>query len=365
MSNKAVNPEMITLARELRGMKQSDLSKATGIDQGTLSKYENGAREVSDKDLKFLIKVLNYPPEFFYRSGRRFGLGTSALFHRKRQNAPAAILNWLEAKFNELLITLPRLIDGVEFAERQNFPQFTVSAKNTPEQIAANLRAAWGLPSGPIKNLTEAIEDAGGIVISFDFGSPRIDAVSQYIKPLPPIFLVNETAPGDRLRFTLAHEIGHMVMHLHDGISDEFEDEADEFASAFLMPRQDIKRDLQPVNLPHLAQLKLYWRVSIQALIRRSRDINVIDESLYRKLFTDLSKSGQRKIEPNPIPIERPTLLREIFDVYINDYGYRKSEVAKIFCIYEEEFRTFYLREPVITKINVPSMPQIGKKGNS
>jgi Zn-dependent peptidase ImmA (M78 family) len=106
------------------------------------------------------------------------------------------------------------------------------------ERVATLVRAAWRLPLGPVANLTIAIEDAGGIVLKCAFGTPLIDAAHLWLPDMPPLFFVNENTSGDRLRWKLAHEIGHAIMHQCP--NGDVETEANRFAGAFLMPADEI-----------------------------------------------------------------------------------------------------------------------------
>ena len=96
------------------------------------------------------------------------------------------------------------------------------------------------------------------------------------------------------------------------------------------MPAKEILPSLSNLTLPKLAQIKPYWRVSMAALARRSRDLGKIDDNKYRSLVIELTQAGQRWEEDETIPVEEPTLLREIINVYLHDYGQSKEEVAKM-----------------------------------
>ncbi len=136
-------------------------------------------------------------------------------------------------------------------------------AGNTIEGAARSLREMWMLPAGPIADMVELLEANRGIVLPCDFGTDLIDAMSQRIEGLLILFLVNINSPSDRLRHTLAHELGHMILHTITVKSDEeMEDEADAFAGAFLLPADEIRPQLRRFDLRQLADLKLYWKVS-------------------------------------------------------------------------------------------------------
>ena len=151
------------------------------------------------------------------------------------------------------------------------------AARLTTDDIARQVREMWLLPNGPIPNMVDLLESNGGIVIPCDFGTDLIDAISQRVDGLPVLFFVNVNAPADRLRHTLAHELAHMLLHTIAVKSDEeMEDEADAFAGAFLLPAAEIRPQLRRFDLRQLANLKLYWKVSMAALAVRADRLKLI-----------------------------------------------------------------------------------------
>ena len=137
-----------------------------------------------------------------------------------------------------------------------------------------------------------------------NLGSNLIDALISWPEGRTPLVLFGDHTPGDRLRFTLAHELGHAVMHKLP--SDRQEAEADQFASEFLMPAADIRHDLDNVSLARLADLKLKWRVSMAALLRRAHDLGTISDFRYKQVNIELSTAGYRKQEPVSFAQETP-----------------------------------------------------------
>ena len=204
-----VNSDMIVLARESRGLTQSELSSLLKISQGKISKVEQGLLNANDEFLEELSHILNYPKEFFYGESK---IHSGLSYHRKRMSLSAKLLNEIDAKINIRVIHIRKLLKSVEFINN-NIPFWDIEEHTTPEEIAKKLRHFWKIPKGPIANLIEIIEANGGIVVMFDFQTKKIDGLSLHIEDLPPIFYLNNSIPGDRLRFTLAHELGHIVMH--------------------------------------------------------------------------------------------------------------------------------------------------------
>jgi len=329
------NPEMLALARESRGLTQTDLARATGFPQSRISRYENGTLQLSAEAVKDFARALHYPARFFEQTDPMYGLGSSFLFHRRRQSLPVSEVRQLQAEINVFRMRIDRLLRGLEYEHENEFVPYEVDDDGTPEEIAQMIRAAWKLPAGPLRDLTAAVESAGGIVVCCPFNK-KVDGISLWVTPIPPLFFLNDRAPADRMRWTLAHETGHVVMHRH--ARQDIESEADRFASELLMPADDIRDDLRNLTLPKAAALKLEWRVSIQALIRRAREVGAISPDKYKSLCVQISKAGMRTVEPNPIAPEIPRNLAAILATHRTENGYGTFELGEIALSHPDEF---------------------------
>lgn len=324
-----INPQMLVLARESRGLSQAELAAAIGASQGKVSKYENGLLDMSDDDLALIADALDYERDFFFQTDPIQGLGTSLLFNRKRKTAPIHVQRRVTAQMNVVRMQIDRLLRGAEVLSENRFEKLDIDAfDGDAEAVAKRTRAAWRLPPGPIRNLTTAIESAGGVVAVCDFGTDRVDAAHVWLDGLPPMFFMNAAVPGDRHRFSLAHEIGHAIMH--NMPSDDVEAEADRFASEFLMPAEEIGPQLIGMSIKRAAQLKMQWKVSMQALIVRAWHLGRITERRYRSLYTQISVHGYRKNEPFPIPFERPTVIAELLRIHREHHGYSDVDLRRL-----------------------------------
>lgn len=352
-ANLEVNPAMVTLARESRGVSQKDLADSISVTPGLISKIEHGFRSPTPDVLSEMSRLLRYPVDFFYLQDRVYGPGIGELFHRKRQDVPVRTLLKIHATVNVWRMHLTRMVAAVELPECR-IPNIDIEEHDSNvEDIARSIRAHWQLSKGPIPNLSEAIEDAGGIVIPFDFETPRVDAVSHWVPPLPPLFFINSRSPTDRMRFTLAHEVGHMVLHqssrsyieLTD--ASEAERQANRFASEFLMPERDIAHQLESITLPKLAFLKPYWKVSMAALLKRATTSGKISERRARTLWAEMSQKGYKRREPAnlDIPSEHPSMLRELLFLYQSELGYTPVQMSKLLAADESEVRSWYFTE--------------------
>lgn len=341
--SKSFNPEILAVARGSRGFSQTAFAEKLGWSQGKASKVEHGLLEVSKEEGQQIADALAYPVELFYQAGSAVGFGSCCLYQRKRLTMPVRTLNKLHDEINIRRIQIGRLLQGVTLPHPPNFPRMDVDEYESPEEIARLVRASWQMPRGPVRNLIDAVEHAGGIVILCEVDSPKIDAVSQTIEGTPPLFFLDRNKPTDRRRFTLAHEIGHIVMHSLP--TPNAEQEADRFASEFLMPEREIKGELKGLTIPKAAALKLKWRTAMQALIRRAKDVGAITDAKYKSLSVRISQLGYRKNEPNPLEPETPKMLRWLIDLYLQERGYSVKELSAAMLCQEQEFRRLFLEE--------------------
>ena len=136
------------------------------------------------------------------------GIGSGCFYHRKRQTMPVTELRVIQAKANILRMQAAKLLQGVEIEHDNRIARLDINDGETAEGIARLVRATWELPLGPIKNLVGAFERAGGIVYRCSFGTKKLDAISQWCRNMPPLIFVNSEVPGDRLRWSMAHELG-------------------------------------------------------------------------------------------------------------------------------------------------------------
>lgn len=348
--NDTVNGEMLQLARESRGMTQKTLSELTSISQGSISKFERGEARISDEQFAEIANALEYPISFFYQQDQPHGFGVSGVFHRRRQSIRMLTLKKIQAEFNIRTMELRKLLEGADIRCENEFHRLDIEDfHEDAEHVAELVRAQWNLPLGPIKSVIGTIESAGGIVLKYHLGSRKVDAQSRWITGLPPIFFVHNNIPPDRLRFTLAHEMGHIIMHRIP--TPNIEDEANQFASAFLMPRREITQELTPFSLEQAMRLKSKWKVSIAALVMRAFQLGVITESKKRRCFTQLSAAGYRTTEPVALPDEQTTTVNRLIEVYQTQLGYTVPELCSVLLINESEFRARYLGAPPLRMV--------------
>jgi len=343
---KTVHPTMVTLARESRGHTQSSLAQAIGIEQGTLSKVENDQIAPSEDLIKRLAHFLDYPVEFFYDEEAIKSLPPT--FYRKRISTSKKTVKSIAAQLNIIRMHVRKLLNSAEIPDARFSRVDLRNIRGNVEQVAIDIRRQWNLPSGPIKNVTQLLENAGILIVHSDFGTDKVDGMSIYdaTDALPPMIFINPRMPGDRCRFTLCHEFGHILFHHHLpalSYDVDMEGQANRFASEFLMPTKDIKPFLTRPTLKHLASLKPHWKVAIQALLTKAYTLGFLSERQKRHLWMQMGALGYRVNEPFPVALEEPTLIREVIQFHLADLNYTDGQLAKVIRLNTGEFRKRYL----------------------
>lgn len=318
---KVINPNMILLAREARGFSQSTLGSMLRTGKAGISRLEHGEASVDEETLLALSQAMAFPPQFFLLPGEIMPVNLS---YRKRKNVPAKLLTPIEAHIN----IIRRHVQLVTLAGEQQPPELPVysvetgthdrPAANTPGYIAAQLRKKWNVPVGPVDNMVTLLENHGIIISSFDFGTNRVDSRSILTDGHCPIIFLNKNLLGDRQRFSLAYELGHLIMHSFCIVPHQHDvnHEANLFAAAFLMPQQDIAADFaEGITLPLLGELKRKWKVSMIALLYRADDLGLLTPNQKRYMIQQFNNQKIRRREPPQldVPPETPQLLRQLF----------------------------------------------------
>jgi Zn-dependent peptidase ImmA (M78 family) len=294
---------------------------------------------------------LDYPVAFFYRETQLYGPGVSEMFNRSSSKIPVKARDKNQACSEIHRINIERLLIGIDMGDIE-IPQYDIyEFDGNIQNIARAVRAKWKLPHGPINNVVRTIEAARGIVVPINFESRLVDATSIWPRKMPPIFFMGTNFPTDRIRFSLSHELGHIIMH-QDSPNPYQEHQADEFAAEFLMPENDIKPYLTDIDLPKLATLKPYWKVSMAALLKRAKDLGTVTERHAKTLWIEMGKAGYRVREPieTDLPKENPKLLEEIIGVYCNQMNYSVEELANLFALYPHEVCHVYFGAPLSSR---------------
>jgi Zn-dependent peptidase ImmA (M78 family)/transcriptional regulator with XRE-family HTH domain len=346
------NHEMLSLARQYRGRSQAEVAADAGLDQGHYSRIERGLLNSPPTagTLNSIASSLGFPVSFFEQGDEVSGLPLSIHdpFWRKRSSIAAGDLKRLHAELNIRVMQLRRLFEAVDFEPDLKLPKLDADETGGADKVAALVRRSWLIPDGPIANLSSYCERAGILVVHCDFVE-KVDGVTMRLRGLPPVIFLNKRAPADRMRHSLAHELGHLVMH--SIATDTMEDEADIFAGELLAPFSLVKKDLVGVRitLERLVQLKMYWRVSVASLLYKLGKYGFLTANQSEYLWKQLSARGWRVREPDEtqFPPERPRLYEHVVDLHATDMGYGANDLMKMLRVNGDLLQTFYgIRPP-------------------
>ena len=336
------SPNRLTLARRRRGMSKTRLAEEAGLSVRSITTFEGGADAPSEATLVRLANLLRFPVGFFrqpalerlpdnaasFRAMKRMTAGQRDAALGAGEIAAQVINAWMEARFKLPSHDLPDLDEY------------------TPEAAAQFVRAKWGLGEQPIPNMVHLLESKGIRVFSLAEECVEVDAFSFWCDGTPFV-LLNTFKSGERSRFDAAHELGHLVLHRRKAmVGAEAEKQADEFAAAFLVPRDRLNAQVpRVITVGSLIQLKKGWGISVGALAYRLKEIGRLSEWNYRTIAVEIGKRGYRSSEPEGIQRETSQVFKKVFDSLASK-GIRRVDVARELHLSIPEFEalTFGLR---------------------
>jgi len=314
------------------------LAQLLGVELRSVSAYEKGEFLPSGGTLENISKLLDFPISFFSQDDLEEISPDTASF--RAMSKMSASKRDIALYSGSIALLLNKAIESRFHLPEIDLPD--LSREPAPEAAAESLRRHWGLGELPIKNIIHLLEAKGVRIFSLCVDAVEVDAFSLWRESQPFVFL-NTMKSGERMRFDCAHELGHLAIHHHGAGqgaingSQELEKEANEFASAFLMPRNSVLAYAPKfVTVDKLVQLKKIWGVSVAALAYRMHRLEIISDWHYRELFKHLAKLGYRKKEPETMPHETSQVLQKVF-VTLRNEGSGKSEIASEIHVNREE----------------------------
>lgn len=351
MEQRIFNPSKLTKARIARGLTKKDLAERTGISRQMISNYELGKTQPGANNLMTIVAELDFPYNYFTSESKSFYEG--ATFFRS-QSASTKKIRDMQA------VRLEFQKEIYDFLSRYvNFPQLVlpdILMKNIHditnkdiEEKARELREIWGLGINlPVSNLLEVAEINGVIIVEANMSDETLDAVSEWIGDRPFIMLTDNGESAVRRRFNIAHEIGHILLHgdiesIHDYTSQELknviEKQANYFASCLLLPENGFLKSLLSTNLDFYIELKKYWKVSIQAMIMRTHQLELISDDQKLYLFKKIAFNKWKRQEPLDTEIipEKPSLYRKVYELIVTNDILQRNELISYLSLPKDE----------------------------
>jgi Zn-dependent peptidase ImmA (M78 family) len=340
---QVINVNMVILARESRGINQSELAGKIGFAPAFMSKLEKGDAPLSEDHLQTISNITHYPISFFYQDGE---IVPENIAYRKRETVAQKVLTVVNARVNIVRLHVKYLSEALGILMPM-IPTIQVNAEMSPAKIAQEIRRIWNIRQGVIENVVDDTERNGIAVRVIDFGTERVDSRTVLTDNKHPVIVLNKALLGDRQRFSLAYQIGHLVMHTYKAVdwNVDVSHEANLFAAEFLMPEVEMRDAFKDgVTLALLAELKRKWKVSMISLMYRADDLGFLTDNQKRYLVQQFNDKKIRRREPVELdaPIEQPKLFRQ----WIADLKKKKkldvAEIAAELHLHTDEFIELY-----------------------
>ena len=302
--------ERIRMARRAAGLSQQALGDGTGVSKMSISKYERGQMTPGSAMLVRIAEATGMRVDYFLRP---VGFSLSAPCYRSKSSLSArnrgimeeTVREWLDRYVDAEYLLDAKLSFSLGSVERE------VRTMDDVERAAEQVRRAWDLGDDPIPNMVKALEDRG-IKIGVVDDHSDFDALTFWIDDAAPAIAVRADVTGDRERFSVCHELGHIVTWPDAGL--DAERVAQRFAGAFLVPASVVRRELgehrHALDPRELYELKHEYGMSMSAWVHRAADLGVIEPGPATGLYKQFSSNGWLKKEPGrPVPFEKPLRL--------------------------------------------------------
>jgi Zn-dependent peptidase ImmA (M78 family)/DNA-binding XRE family transcriptional regulator len=328
-------------ARQAKGLSLRGLAEKVGVSAMMLSKYERAESMPSSDVLLALAQALGVRAEYFFRTAT---IDLTRIQHRNRhrwklpKQAEEKVLADVRDQL-ERWAALDQIVPAPWFLQLSlpaDLPA-QVETLDDIEEIAIQVRQHWELGLNPIPELIDTLEMHGIKVFTTRFDDKRFEGMSA-ISDDHYLIVVGSHWSGDRQRFTLAHELGHLVLdeRLHDSVDKEVA--ADRFAGALLMPRPKVIESLgerrSALELYELYLLKQEFGLSIACLSYRARDLGIISKSAHRQFWRNWVAKGWHEREPGePYPGEQPRLFTQTVYRALGEDLIGESKAAELLLI--------------------------------
>lgn len=292
-------------ARLLNGMSLQDLANSLDnkISRQSLHRYEKGEVVPEKEMIKLLSQTLNVEPDFFFKDTK---VEIGKVEFRILKNLSSKEESKVIEQTKEYLSRYLEIEEILGLQKEFQNPLSEFSKITSYEQIneAANkLRESWDLGNDPIFNVVNLLEEKNIKVVKVD-AELEFDGLQTWVNGLVPVVAYNEkkSEKKDRIRFTLLHELAHLLLDFGDITVHQKETLCHQFAGAMLLPDTAIRKELgekrNQLSIPELGNIKLKYGISLQAIVMRAKACNIINEHYTKQFFFMMKQMNWTIDEP-------------------------------------------------------------------
>lgn len=339
--------ERLKRARKASGLSLRSAGELALVSHSAIKKYEEGSVPSSDILLR-LAKAYNVRMEYFFRPSSPHLEGV--LFRKRKKLGKKklaaiehAILDQIERRLEIEDLCPGRVVEP--FSVPKNV-SLQIDSLDQIEDIANAVREEWNLGLAPLTNFVDLLEEKGVRIFFNDLDDPSFDGLTGTVGNGIPIIVVGSSWPGDRQRFTLAHELGHLIVagRLSDDIDEEMA--ANRFAGAFLFPGSAVIQEFGKVRTSFETRefllVKEEYGISMSAQAFRLKDLEVIPEVFFKQFMISLRKKGWSKNEPGkPFPSEKVHVFEHMVFFALSENIIGESKAAELLNTPIENFRNY------------------------
>jgi len=291
-------------ARIMQGMTIKKLTEKLQVSKQMISKYESGKSIPDSKKLIELANILGVKPDYFFRPA---SVSLEDVKFRKKAKSKKAKIESIRAsilnKMENYLIIEDILSIKSEFTNPLQNKE--VNHIDDVEELAAILRKKWNVGNDPISNVISLMESNEIKVIEIDEAEEvSFDGLSAFVNDKFPAVVINKNYGIERKRFTLFHELGHLLLNINDDFSEKEEEKiCDRFAGAMLLPQklvyEEIGKKRNHISIDELISFQKQYGISIPAIMYRLVSLQIIPQSRIKSFYIRMNVSAELKERVN------------------------------------------------------------------
>lgn len=306
---KDIISQKIKNARDLKGVSQQEVADHIGVSKQMISKYEKGDSIPNSTNLLKFAKFLNVKIDYFFKPSK---IELGIMNFRKKSSFSNKKLESLKQQIK---------LNLENYLEIENLLQINSDFKNSiehekienlddVEKVVTKLRNDWEIGFDPIHNIIQLLEDTEIKVIELFDVDESFDGLATFVNNKFPVIVVNGKFSVERKRFTLLHELGHLLLNLPECSLKDEENRCNKFASEFLFPKKMVLREFgirrDKISLNELIEVQKKYGISIPAIIYRLVDAGIFSENRQVEFYKKINFNPSLKREVNQERFQTP-----------------------------------------------------------